>query len=193
MWYTRAIFVAEAYKIGYKCCNSRKLVCGMRFCRTRSVWLVLLLAITLFMTQPHLFVCFSCVMFVTPYHTLRAVRTNIGKFPSCQAAGLGVKEVELEIRPTEAMVGCTGVAGPAQDLWYQPPGRRIFLKKGRTRDIADILTYIWTSLKMAWILILLNKCPLHIHDISLVYVKISRDVQSSSRHKSRCQRRSYIR
>ena len=58
-------------------------------------------------------------MFVTPYPTLRA--------PKCLAAGLGVKEVELETRPTDAMVGGMGASGPAQDLQHQLSGRRIFI------------------------------------------------------------------
>ena len=47
----------------------------------------------------------------------------------CLAAGLGVKEVELETSPTDAMVGGTGAAGPAPDLQHQPHGRRIFIVK----------------------------------------------------------------
>ena len=39
-------------------------------------------------------------MFDTPYPTLRA--------PVCRVAGLGVKEVKLETRSTDAMVGGTG-------------------------------------------------------------------------------------
>ena len=37
--------------------------------------------------------------------------------------------VELETRPTDAMVGCSGAAGPAPDLRHQTPGRRIFFVK----------------------------------------------------------------
>ena len=44
-------------------------------------------------------------MFVTPYSTLRAVRTHIVKSPICLSAGLGVKEIQLKTRPTGAMVG----------------------------------------------------------------------------------------
>ena len=74
-------------------------------------------------------------MFVTPYPTLtgRAVRTHIGKSPVCQAAGLGVKVAKMETRPTDAMMGGTGAAEPAQDLLHKPPagGRRMFCKKSR--------------------------------------------------------------
>ena len=77
------------------------------------------------MTQTYQFVCnpscVDCGMFATPYPTLRAVRTQIGKSPVCLADGLGVKEVKLEARPTEAMVGGPCDAGPAPDLQHQPP------------------------------------------------------------------------
>ena len=45
-------------------------------------------------------------IFVTPFHKLRAVKTQIGKSPVCWAAGLGVNEVELETRPRDAMDSC---------------------------------------------------------------------------------------
>ena len=80
-------------------------------------------------------------MFVQPYFTLRAVRTQIGKPPVSLAAGLGplgVTEVELETRPTDAMVGGTGAAGPAPDLRNQTPGGRIFCKKSWTRDLLSL-------------------------------------------------------
>ena len=51
-----------------------------------------------------------------PYPTLRAVKTHIGKSPVCLATCLGVKEVELETRPTDAMVGGAGAAEPVPDL-----------------------------------------------------------------------------
>ena len=84
------------------------------------------------MTQTHRFVCVRYVdtgMIFTSYPTLRAIRTHISKSPKCRAAGLGVKEVELETRPTDAMVGDTGAAWPAQDLRQQLPGRRMFCEK----------------------------------------------------------------
>ena len=56
-------------------------------------------------------------MFVTPYPTL--FKTHILKCPVYRAADSGVKEVELETRPTDAMVGGTGAAGPAPDLRHQ--------------------------------------------------------------------------
>ena len=80
---------------------------------------VLMSAVMILMTPTQLFVCVSCVdrgVLVTPNPTLRAVKTHICKSPVCQAAGLGVKEVELEARPTVAIVGCVGAAGPAPNL-----------------------------------------------------------------------------
>ena len=83
--------------------------------RALLVRLVLISAFTRFMTQTPLFVFVSCVdrgMFVMSYPRLRALRTHIpvGKSSVCQEAGLGVKEVKLEIRPTDAMMGGTGAA-----------------------------------------------------------------------------------
>ena len=78
-----------------------------------------------FMTHAHQCVCASCAergMFGKPNPTFRAVRTHICKSPVCKTASLGVKQVELETRPTDAMVGA-GAAGQAPDLRYQPPGR----------------------------------------------------------------------
>ena len=92
--YTCAIFVTEGYKLGSQVSGSEMHFSGMLFGQTRSVRLVLVLVVMIFMT--HRFVCVSCVdsgMFVMPDPTLRAVRTHIGKFPLCLAAGLGVKEV----------------------------------------------------------------------------------------------------
>ena len=114
--------------------TSERECVGMRSGRTRSVKLVSILAFTLFMTQTHRFVCVSCAdrgVFVMPYPTLRTVRRNIGKSPVFLAAGLGVKKVVLETRPTDAMVGCTGAAGSATPT----PGQRMICKKSRTRDI----------------------------------------------------------
>ena len=148
MGYICAIFVAEGCKLGSQVsAPEHKSVAMWHAIRSDSfsptVGLVLISAVTLFMTQTHRFVCVSCVdrgLFVAPYPILRAVRTHIGKSPVCLAAGLGVKEVELETRPTDAMVGCTGAAGPAQDLQHQCPSpiRRMFCKKRRTKDILDI-------------------------------------------------------
>ena len=108
--------MAEAYTIGYMGSNSKMQVRATAWRETRldsSVGLVLILAVTLIMTQTHRFVCASCVqsrrgMFDTPYPTLRA--------PVCRVAGLGVKEVKLETRPTDAMVGSTGAAWQSPDL-----------------------------------------------------------------------------
>ena len=133
--------MAEAYKIGYRSRDSRTQMHGVRLGQTRSEGLVLISAVTPYMTQTHQYVCLSCVdcrIIVKPYPTLRAVRTHIGKSPVCLTAGLGVKVVELQTRPTDAMVDGTGAARPSQDLRHQPPGRRMFCKKSRTRDILYI-------------------------------------------------------
>ena len=81
-------------------------------------------------------------MFVTPFPTRRAIKTHIGKSSVCWATGFGVKEVELETRPIDAMVGGTGAAGPAQDLLHQPPGRRIHFKKVGLRIIINLKGHI---------------------------------------------------
>ena len=48
-------------------------------------------------------------MFVTPYPTLRAVKTHIAKSPVCLAADLGMKEVaKLETRPSICHGGIGG-------------------------------------------------------------------------------------
>ena len=58
---------------------------------------------------------------------------------------MGVKEVELKIRPTDhdAVMGCTGAVGPAPYLRDQPPVDACFVKN-RTRDYKGytIYTYI---------------------------------------------------
>ena len=84
------------------------------------------------MTQTHLFVCVNCVdcgMFVTPCPTVRAVGTHIGKSPICLVAGLGVKEVELETRPTDATVGCTGILGQRRICDTNPSVDTCFAKR----------------------------------------------------------------
>ena len=53
----------------------------------------------------------------------------MGKSPDCLAAGFGEKEVELEIRTTDSMLGGTVAAGPAQDLHNQQPSPHIVQKK----------------------------------------------------------------
>jgi len=76
-------------------------------------------------SQTHRFVCVACQergTFTTTYPTARAVKIHIGKSTPCRAAELGVREIVLETRPTDAMVGGTGAAGPAPILRHQPPG-----------------------------------------------------------------------
>lgn len=58
----------------------------------------------------------------TAYPTARSAKIHIGKSTPCRAAELGVREIVLETRPTDAMVGGTGAAGPAPILRHQPPG-----------------------------------------------------------------------
>lgn len=64
-----------------------------------------------------------CLVHLTPNSGV--VKKHIGQSPVCLAAGLGVKEVELE-KPTNAIVGGTGAAGPEQDLRHQLPGLFIY-------------------------------------------------------------------
>ena len=91
--------MAKPYKTGIGAATPKRECMACNLVRLVQSGLVLILAVTLVMTQTHQFVCVSCVdrgMFVMPYPTLRAVRTHIGKSLVCRAAGLGVKEVELE-------------------------------------------------------------------------------------------------
>ena len=70
--------------------------------------------------------------FITPYLALRAVTTHIGKSPVCLgslAAGLCMKEAELEIRLTDAMVGGTGAAGQRRICDTNRPVDACFVKK----------------------------------------------------------------
>ena len=53
-------------------------------------------------------------MFGKPNPTFRAVRTHICKSPVCKTASLGVKQVELETRPTDAMVAVQALLGKRQ-------------------------------------------------------------------------------
>ena len=104
----------------------RTRVCGMLPCRACSVILVLILAVTLFMTRIHWFVmcwlCGSWHVWYTLYPSLGAVKTHTGKSLSflnawrpCLPGGpacLGLREVELETRPTDATVCGTCGTGP---------------------------------------------------------------------------------
>ena len=40
----------------------------------------------------------------------------------CKAAGMGLRTIVLETRPTDTMVGGSGAAGTVPDLRHQPPG-----------------------------------------------------------------------
>ena len=60
----------------------------------------------------------ACLLRPTPHSELS--RRALASLPyagrQAPGAGLGVKEVQLETRPTDAMVVATGAAGPAPDL-----------------------------------------------------------------------------
>ena len=51
-----------------------------------------------------------------------AANIHITKTAVCKAADKGIKTIRLETRPTDAMVGGSGAAGPAPNLRHQPPG-----------------------------------------------------------------------
>ena len=110
-------------------CWFRKQLCCMHWHGqvVRSVVLALISAGTLIMTQTHRFVCVACEeraggTFTTACPTLRGAKTHIGKSLPCRAADLGVREIALEIRQTDTMVGGSDAAGQAPDLRHQPPG-----------------------------------------------------------------------
>ena len=87
--------------------------------------LVLIAAASLFMTQTTRYVCASCedrCTFFRTFPTFRGAIIHISVTPVCKAAGKGVKIIRLENRPTDAMVGGSGAAGPALDLWHQQQG-----------------------------------------------------------------------
>ena len=83
-----------------------------------SVVLALISSGTLLMTQSHQYVCVCCeeCTFTSAFPSVRAAKTHIGMYPACLAAGLGIKELALEIRQTDTMVSCSDEAGPAPDL-----------------------------------------------------------------------------
>ena len=79
------------------------------------------------MTQTHRYICVCCEelehsTFTSAFASVRAAKTHIGMSPACRAAGLGIRELVLETRQTDNMVGGSGAAGPAPDLRHQPPG-----------------------------------------------------------------------
>ena len=89
---------------------------------------------------------------VRPYPTLRAVKMYIGKSPVCRAAVLGVKEVKLEIRPKDAIVGGTGAAGPAAQRRICNTNRRSthFLLRKKV-GIGIYYLYIYINWDILWI------------------------------------------
>ena len=90
------------------------------------------LRVVMAQTVKHRFVCVACEKrgtFTDTYLTVRAAKTHIGKSPPCRAADLGIREIVLETRQTDAMVGGSGAAGPAPDLRHQPPGSARKCKK----------------------------------------------------------------
>ena len=58
-------------------------------------------------------------MFFTSYPKIRVVRTHSGKPPVCLPARMGVKELELEARRSDAMVGGAGVAESPGPLFFR--------------------------------------------------------------------------
>ena len=79
------------------------------------------------MTQTHRFVCVACDQraggtFTTAYPTARSAKIHVSMSPPCRAADLGIREIVLDTRQTDAMVGGSGATGPAPDLRHQPPG-----------------------------------------------------------------------
>ena len=83
------------------------------------------LMIAMTQTATHRFVCVACEIrgtFTTAYPTARATKIHIAKSPACKLADLGMREIVLETRQTDAMVGGSGAAGPAPELRHQPPG-----------------------------------------------------------------------
>jgi hypothetical protein len=53
-----------------------------------------------------------------------AVRRHISATKSCREAGLGFREVHVEVRACDVMAGAGGAAGPAPDVRHQPPGEK---------------------------------------------------------------------
>ncbi len=51
-----------------------------------------------------------------------AVRRHISASKPCFAAGMVFREIAVEARPCDSMVGGGGGAGPAPDVRHQPPG-----------------------------------------------------------------------
>ena len=55
------------------------------------------------------------------------MRRHIRSSKACFAAGLGFKEIHVEVRPGDVMAGAGGAAGPAPDARHQPPGKIVDL------------------------------------------------------------------
>ena len=91
------------YKIVDRGSKCKTRVRGMQTCRIRSVGLSFISAVTLFILR-HTNLPALVVWIVHVCHALPHTQ-------SCLAAALGVKDVELETRPTDAMVGGTDAAG----------------------------------------------------------------------------------
>ena len=86
------------------------------------------------MTQTHRFACVACDQraggtFATAHPTASSAKIYICKSPPCRATDLGIREIVLDTRWTEAMVGGSGATGPAPDLRHQPPGSAWECKK----------------------------------------------------------------
>ena len=94
--YTCAIVVAKENKTGCRGCNSRTRVCGMLAWRTRSAGLVLISAVTLFMTQTHQYVCSG--------YTEVNQRLHRGQTAASQRSTKGYTEVNQRLHRGQPLV-----------------------------------------------------------------------------------------
>ena len=65
-------------------------------------------------------------MFAAAYSTMRGFNIHLSKSPVCRAANKGTKQLVLDTRPTDAMVGGSGAAGPTPDLQRRVSPSHIF-------------------------------------------------------------------
>jgi len=97
------------------------------------------------MTQTTRFVCAKCKdsgMFFTTFPTEKSGNAHIGRTPVCKAAGMGLRTIVLETRPTDTMVGGSGAAGIVPDLRHQPPGLHAVKKNRRRAKIGIFQVYL---------------------------------------------------
>ena len=56
-------------------------------------------------------------MFHKSYPSVKAAKIHVNRHsPACKAAALGLRELRVETRRSDAMAGGSGVAGPAPDV-----------------------------------------------------------------------------